>query len=70
MEKIMKHFYWGPPEENEDDIPAWMLADTYRQGNKLKSHKGTLEDAVREAMRKPAIDVSNVTWHEFTPKDD
>jgi hypothetical protein len=47
-----------------------MNPETYRQGNKLKSHKGTLEDAVREAMRKPAIDVSNVTWHEFTPKDD
>jgi hypothetical protein len=68
MEKIMKHLYWGEPDD--EPLPDWMNPETYRQGNKLKSHKGTLEDAVREAMRKPAIDVSNVTWHEFTPKDD
>jgi hypothetical protein len=56
--------YWGPQEENEDGIPAWMLADTYRNGNQLRKPVKSLEEACADALKKPAIDVSLIKLNE------
>jgi hypothetical protein len=64
----MPNNYWGDPDD--EPLPDWMNPDTYRNGNKLKKPASSLEDAVKEAMKKPAIDVSNVSWDNWKPIDE
>lgn len=53
----MKQNYWGPPDE-DDNLPAWMKASTYQNGNSLKKSKQSLEEACAIALTKPAVPVT------------
>ncbi len=63
--------HWGEPDEV--DFPDWMLPDNHpmkMMKGGLKQSSGSVEDAVREAMKKPAIDLNNVSWDEWKPNKD
>jgi hypothetical protein len=53
----MSNNYWGPPDE-DDHLPEWMRADTYRDGNKPKVRAGkSLNESIMEAMAKPPVPI-------------
>lgn len=58
----MNKNYWGEPDD--EPLPDWMNPETYRNGNQLKRQVKSLEEACRDALKKPAIDVSNIQLNE------
>ena len=54
----MSNNWWGPPDEDEESLPEWMRAETYRNGGKPKPRGPSLEDAIKNAMNKPPVDLS------------
>jgi hypothetical protein len=60
----MNKNYWGEPDDYDNDLPDWMRAETYRNGNQLKRQVKSLEEACRDALKKPAIDVSKIQLNE------
>ena len=49
----MNKNFWGEPDDIEP-LPDWMLAETYRNGKSKKQGK-SLDEAIQEALKKPAI---------------
>ena len=47
---------WGEPDDVEP-LPDWMLAETYRNGGQPKRIDKTLQEAINEALKKPAVPV-------------
>jgi hypothetical protein len=45
---------WG--EEDDNDLPDWMLAETYRKG-KLPINRKSVEDIAAEILKKPPIPI-------------
>lgn len=54
----MNKNYWGEPDDIEP-LPEWMLAETHRNPLKQKIKQQTVEDAARNCLKKPPINVSN-----------
>jgi hypothetical protein len=48
--------YWGPPDD-DGDLPDWMLASTYQNGNQPKRRGKSLEQIAEEALQKPLVPV-------------
>ena len=51
----MNKNFWGEPDDIEP-LPDWMLAETYRNGKPKKQGK-SLDEAIQEALKKPAVPV-------------
>ena len=52
----MNKNFWGEPDDIEP-FPEWMLAETYRNGGQPKRKSKSLNEAIIEAMKKPAVPV-------------
>lgn len=50
--------WWGPPDEDEEPLPEWMRAETYRNGGQPKPRGASLDDAIKKAMNQPPVDLS------------
>lgn len=46
---------WG--EEDDDDLPEWMRADTYRNGGLPKKYTKSVEELAAEILKKPPIPI-------------
>ena len=62
--------HWGDPDEV--DFPDWRLPDNHPNKTKGVKRKPamSLEEAARQAMAKPAVDVSNLSWDNWKPNKD
>jgi hypothetical protein len=67
-DKVMNN-YWGEPED-DGDMPDWMKASTHQNGNKPKNKTKSLEEAINQAMQKPPIDTSHLSWDQWKPNED
>jgi hypothetical protein len=65
----MPNNYWGEPDDDVD-MPDWMKASTYQNGGKPKKMSKSLEEAAAEAMKKPAINVTDLSWDNWKLNDD
>ena len=64
--------HWGP-QDDEVDFPDWMLPDNHPnkvRGNIKRKPAMSLEEAAKQAMEKPAVDVSNLSWDNWKPNKD
>jgi hypothetical protein len=55
-EECMNKNFWGEPDDIEP-LPDWMLAETYRDGGQPKKRGKTLQEAIEDALKKPAIPI-------------
>ena len=63
--------HWGDPDEV--DFPDWMLPNNHPNKMKINVKRKSamsLEEAAKQAMQKPAIDLTNVTWDNWKPNKD
>ncbi len=49
--------YWGPIDDGDEPLPAWMDPNTYREGGaKFKGiHNKSLDDAAADILKKPLL---------------
>lgn len=62
--------FWGDPDD--EPLPAWMDPKTYREGGaKFKGPQSkSVEEIAAEMLKKPAIDLTNVSWDNWKPNKD
>lgn len=53
----MSNNWWGPPSDDEEPLPDWMRADTYRNGGKPKPRGPSLEQMAADALKKPPVPI-------------
>ena len=67
----MNNNWWGPPDEDDEPLPEWMRADTYRNPKPSKPFKSpSLEDAINSALKKPPVDLTYLEKTNGTTKKD
>lgn len=48
--------FWGPPDDDYD-MPDWMKASSYQNGNQPKRRGKSLEQIAEEVLQKPPVPV-------------
>ena len=48
--------FWGPADD-EESLPEWMDPRTYQNNNQYKRKTKSLNEAINDALKKPAVPI-------------